>query len=480
MLARAHADHRRRLPAPRHGHREGGVLRAGEREPHRERRQGRRARVSSVSRSRSPKYFWGRLSATSPAAYNAAPRRHEPRAHEPGAPKRPRRVDALAPLSPDKHALVPVDLVTASASGLDPAHHAGGGALSGPRVARARGIGEERVRDLVARAYARAARSASRRAARQRLLYCAEPGRSMRRARAIMRRGAELRPGRTPESRRAASTALQAEERRAKRGRLTIFFGAAPGVGKTYAMLEEALRSRRSSGATSSSASSRRTAASRRRRCSPDSSGCRGGRSTYRGVDARGVRPRRRARAQAEPAPRRRARAHERAGVAPREALAGRRGAARRRHRRVYTTLNVQHVESLNDVVAQITGVVVRETVPDAVLDAADDVELVDLPPDELLERLREGKVYCPSRPSRRSRTSSARATFSRCASSRCADRRARRRRDAGVAHASTASSRPGRRPTHPGVRRREPVLGEPVRVGAAHGRRACARSGSP
>src|SRR5581483_9767385 len=60
----------------------------------------------------------------------------------------------------------------------------------------------------------------------------------------------------------------------------------------------------------------------------------------------------------------------------------------------VYTTVNVQHIESLNDVVAQITGVAVRETVPDKVFDAADEVELVDLPPDELLQRLREGKVY--------------------------------------------------------------------------------------
>ena len=60
----------------------------------------------------------------------------------------------------------------------------------------------------------------------------------------------------------------------------------------------------------------------------------------------------------------------------------------------VYTTVNVQHVESLNDVVAQITGVEVRETVADRVFDAADEVELVDLPPDELLQRLKEGKVY--------------------------------------------------------------------------------------
>jgi two-component system sensor histidine kinase KdpD len=60
----------------------------------------------------------------------------------------------------------------------------------------------------------------------------------------------------------------------------------------------------------------------------------------------------------------------------------------------VYTTLNVQHVESLNDVVAQITGIEVRETVPDAIFERADTVELVDLSADELLQRLREGKVY--------------------------------------------------------------------------------------
>ena len=67
----------------------------------------------------------------------------------------------------------------------------------------------------------------------------------------------------------------------------------------------------------------------------------------------------------------------------------------------VYTTLNVQHVESLNDVVAQITGVTVRETVPDAVLERADEIELVDVSPDVLLQRLREGRVYLPDQASR-------------------------------------------------------------------------------
>jgi two-component system sensor histidine kinase KdpD len=67
----------------------------------------------------------------------------------------------------------------------------------------------------------------------------------------------------------------------------------------------------------------------------------------------------------------------------------------------VYTTLNVQHLESLKDIVAQITGVVVREAVPDSFLDEASEIELIDLPPDELLKRLREGKVYVPEQAQR-------------------------------------------------------------------------------
>jgi len=62
----------------------------------------------------------------------------------------------------------------------------------------------------------------------------------------------------------------------------------------------------------------------------------------------------------------------------------------------VHTTLNIQHVESLNDVVAQITRVRVRETVPDGILDRADDIAVVDLHPDDLIQRLKDGKVYAP------------------------------------------------------------------------------------
>jgi two-component system sensor histidine kinase KdpD len=62
----------------------------------------------------------------------------------------------------------------------------------------------------------------------------------------------------------------------------------------------------------------------------------------------------------------------------------------------VWTTLNIQHLESLTDVVQRITGVVVRETIPDKVLDLADDIVIIDLPPAELIARLKEGKVYLP------------------------------------------------------------------------------------
>ncbi|MFZ4620621.1 MAG: ATP-binding protein [Bacteroidota bacterium] len=67
----------------------------------------------------------------------------------------------------------------------------------------------------------------------------------------------------------------------------------------------------------------------------------------------------------------------------------------------VYTTVNVQHLESRADTVAQITGTVIRETVPDSIFEQADEVEVIDIPPDELLKRLAEGKVYTPDRSQR-------------------------------------------------------------------------------
>ena len=90
----------------------------------------------------------------------------------------------------------------------------------------------------------------------------------------------------------------------------------------------------------------------------------------------------------------------------------------------VYSTVNVQHVESLNDVVAEISGVVVRETIPDEVFDRADDVALIDLPPDELLERLRQGKVYIPQQAAHALEKFSGRTIWSLCAKSPSGTRR--------------------------------------------------------
>jgi two-component system sensor histidine kinase KdpD len=67
----------------------------------------------------------------------------------------------------------------------------------------------------------------------------------------------------------------------------------------------------------------------------------------------------------------------------------------------VFTTLNIQHLESLNDVVAKITRIRVRETVPDSIIDRADDLEVVDLTPEDLIQRLKEGKVYVPAQAER-------------------------------------------------------------------------------
>ena len=60
----------------------------------------------------------------------------------------------------------------------------------------------------------------------------------------------------------------------------------------------------------------------------------------------------------------------------------------------VYSTVNIQHIESLNDIVARITGIVVRERIPDRLLDEADAVVVIDITPETLEERLREGKIY--------------------------------------------------------------------------------------
>jgi two-component system, OmpR family, sensor histidine kinase KdpD len=193
--------------------------------------------------------------------------------------------------------------------------------------------------------------------------------------------------------------ALLTEASRADRGRLKIFLGAAPGVGKTYAMLEAARRHRadgmdvlaaviETHGRAETESVLRDLPVLPRRPI------------YYKGrilseMDVDGLIARRPKLALIDElahtnAPESR---HEKRWQDVEEVLAA--GID------VYTTLNIQHIETLNDTVTRITGVRVRETVPDDVLAAADEIELVDLPPEELLTRLREGKVYVPDQAAR-------------------------------------------------------------------------------
>ena len=185
---------------------------------------------------------------------------------------------------------------------------------------------------------------------------------------------------------------MRREEARSRRGRLKIFFGAAPGVGKSYAMLEAARKLKdehidvvigyvelHGRDETEKLLDGLEV-------LPPQRLEHRGVELTEFDVDAALKR-------------------HPRVVCVDELAHSNHPGA---RHPKrwmdveellvagidVYTTVKVQHIESLNDVVTQITGVQVRETVPDRVFDAADEVELVDLPPDELIQRLREGRIY--------------------------------------------------------------------------------------
>lgn len=192
---------------------------------------------------------------------------------------------------------------------------------------------------------------------------------------------------------------LQEKDRLEARAKLKIFFGASPGVGKTYAMLVEAQEMKRAGqdvvagvvethgrGETGALLAGLERLAPRELQ--------------YRGVTLREF--------------------DLDAALARRPDLLlvdelAHTNAPGSRHKKrwqdveelleagisVATTLNVQHVDSLNDVVESFTAVRVRETVPDSILDRADEIELIDLPPDDLLQRLREGKVYVPEQAGR-------------------------------------------------------------------------------
>ena len=197
----------------------------------------------------------------------------------------------------------------------------------------------------------------------------------------------------------AGSLARSGPARGKPRRRLKIFVGAAPGVGKTYEMLQSARAKVKDGydvvvGVVETHGRQGDGSAARRARNHPAQA------HRVQGSDARGDGPRRADRAPSADRAGRRTRPHQRARQPASEALSRRRGAARPRHRRLHA-VNIQHIESLNDVVAQITHVRVRETVPDSVFDRADAIELVDLTPDDLIQRLKEGKVYVPKQAER-------------------------------------------------------------------------------
>ncbi len=191
---------------------------------------------------------------------------------------------------------------------------------------------------------------------------------------------------------RPSPEALLAEARKEKRGKLKIFLGAAPGVGKTYEMLLAARKKKKDGvdvcvGVVETHGRKETEALIEGLEVLPRQA------IEYKGrvlqeMDIDAILKRRpqlvlvdelaHTNAEGSRHPKRYQDVEEllNAGI------------------NVWSTLNIQHIESLNDVVARITRVRIRETVPDSVFDTADDVEVIDLTPDELIQRLREGKVY--------------------------------------------------------------------------------------
>ena len=124
----------------------------------------------------------------------------------------------------------------------------------------------------------------------------------------------------------------------------------------------------------------------------------------------------------------------------------------------VWTTLNIQHLESLNDVIQKITKVRVRETVPDTVFDKADEIVLVDFPPDELLKRLAEGKVYVQDTAARAVENFFKPQNLTALARTGAAPRRRAHRRRSGRPHAGAGHRRAvGRGRANPGLHRPRP-----------------------
>ncbi len=202
-----------------------------------------------------------------------------------------------------------------------------------------------------------------------------------------------------PDDRRPSPDALLLQAKAEGRGKLKIYLGAAPGVGKTFEMLSDARKKRAdgidvAAGVIETHGRKETLALCEGLEIIPKRKlGYRGQELEEMDIDALLAR---------------------RPQIALVDELAHTNVEGSRHPKRwmdveellsagmdVWTTLNIQHLESLNDIVARITRVRVRETVPDALIDRADDIELIDLTPEELIERLKEGKVYAPDQAQR-------------------------------------------------------------------------------
>ncbi|MFC3694370.1 DUF4118 domain-containing protein [Chenggangzhangella methanolivorans] len=196
------------------------------------------------------------------------------------------------------------------------------------------------------------------------------------------------------EDRRPSPDALLETARRETPGRLKIFLGAAPGVGKTFEMLSEARAAEAAGrdvvvGVVETHGRAETETLLKGLEILPRRPSAKGGRA-FDEMDLDALIARR-------------------PELALVDELAHTNAEGSRHAKRwsdveellnegidVWTTLNIQHVESLNDIVAQITRIRVRETVPDSILDRADDIELIDITPGDLIARLNDGKIYLP------------------------------------------------------------------------------------
>lgn len=284
-------------------------------------------------------------------------------------------------------AMIPADAATTSGSGLDPHISPEYARLQAPRIAAARGRAARRRAAGDRRQHRRRAPGLHRPAARERAAHQSGARRPLP--------GGSTSAGMTAdEPRRPDPDALLKAQRPSGRGRLKVFLGMSPGVGKTYEMLQQA---RRASAAGLDVAVGLVETHGRQ--------------ETEALLDGLEVLPRRRVEHRdrailefdLDGALQRRPKlllvdeyAHSNAPGSRHPKRFQDVEELLRAGIDVWTTLNVQHLESTVDVVQRITGVRQRETVPDSALSQADEIEVVDITPGELRQRLSEGKVYLP------------------------------------------------------------------------------------